>query len=190
MAYLAGNKRESLIRKINKSYTFRKILISLTVLALIAFIAVTIVSFFEWVKTGVQLADEGLSGSTLVQRQCSDCAMSWLHVSKIDSGSGKATITLSNFGIGMVIWAGIIVLMGILSVILTFNTKSPSTVTEEVVQLASTPVAGRKLKAHPDIGEVVKERLTSRVELERQAEEERAKAREKARRAREKAKRR
>ena len=188
MAYLASKKRESLIRKVNKSYAFRKILITVAVLALIAFIAVTIVSFFQWVKTGVDLANEGIDPKKLIERQCSDCPMSWLHVSEISGDDAK--ITLSNFGIGMVIWAGLLVLMGILSVVLTFSAKSPSAVTEEVVQLASSPVAGRKLKAHPDIGEVVKERLTSRVELERQAEQAKAEAREKARKAREKAKRR
>lgn len=187
MAYLASNERESLIRKINKSYAFRKVLITVAVLALIAFIAVTIVSFFQWVKTGVNLADEGIDGKELVRRQCDDCAMSWLRVAEVKGEDTK--ITLSNFGIGMVVWAGLLVLMGILSIILTFTAKSPSTVTEEVVQLASSPVAGRKVKAHPDIGEVVKERLTSRVELERQAEEAKLKAREKARKARQRAKR-
>lgn len=186
MAYLASKERESLIKKINKSYGFRKVLISLTVLALIAFIAVTVVSFFQWVKTGIEVANNtDIPREEIIIHQCADCSMSWLHVSEVSGNN--ATITLSNFGIGMVIWAGVIVLMGILSVILTFTVKSPSKITEEVVELASTPVAGKKLKAHPDIGEVVKERLTSRVELERQAEEAKAEAREKARKAREKA---
>lgn len=188
MAYLASKERESLIRRVNKSYAFRKILITVAVVALIAFIAVTIVSFFQWVKTGVDLANDNIDAKELVRRQCDECGMSWLHVSELHGDDTK--ITLSNFGIGMVIWAGLLILMGIWSIVLTFSAKSPSAVTEEVVQLASSPVAGRKLKAHPDIGEVVKERLTSRVELERQAEQAKAEAREKARKAREKAKKR
>ncbi|MCQ2956410.1 MAG: hypothetical protein MJ233_00635 [Mycoplasmoidaceae bacterium] len=45
MAYITNKKRNSLVKSINGSYTFRKILILITVILTLGFIAITVVSF-------------------------------------------------------------------------------------------------------------------------------------------------
>jgi len=108
MAFITEKKRESLIKKVNKSYGFRKFLMIIEMALLIGFIVVAFLSF-----TGK--------------------APAWYETNK-----------LTNFGIGMLVWAVIMTVLGLITLILILTLKSPKQVTAQVSHLESSARGGRK----------------------------------------------
>jgi len=109
MAFITEKKRESLIKKINKSYGFRKFLMVIEMLALFAFIVVVFLQGTGTIKQAY-MADNKLTG----------------------------------FGIGMLVWAIIMAILGLITMILILTLKSPKTVMKEVSHLESSARGGRR----------------------------------------------
>lgn len=134
MPYISNKKRESLIKKINKSYGFRKFLITFEIVLLIGFIIVAFVSF--------QKAAEGNE------------VWYWFN---------KPTDLTSGFkplGYGMLAVAIVLIVLAIISLILVWTTKSPKAVQEEVNELEAAPLSGIKINKKDTAGETMEKRKT------------------------------
>lgn len=130
MAFISDKDRTSLIKKINRSYAFKKFLLLVEILALICFI---IVSFVSWMNVA-----NGNAG------------WSWFTPEK----------TLTTLGIGMAVYAAIIGVLGIVSVILIFTIKSPKGVIKQNKTLEASALSGKKIKNSETAGDVMRARTT------------------------------
>ncbi|XQP55070.1 MAG: hypothetical protein ACOQNV_02965 [Mycoplasmoidaceae bacterium] len=127
MAFIKNTERQSLIKKINKSYAFKKFLLLIEILALIGFIVVT---FISWLQGWEWFSKDG------------------------------DKITLTNLGVGMLAYAIIIAILGIVSVILVFTIKSPKNVIKTNKKLESSALSGKRVYKSQTAGDVMRSRTT------------------------------
>lgn len=132
MAFIKNTERESLIKKVNKSYGFRKFLITAEIILLIGFIVMTFVSGYFWGKQGQEWAV-------------------WYD---------QTTNKLQPLGIGMLVWACVIVVFGLVALILTWTLKSPKDVKKEINKLETSALSGKKVKRSQTATDVIKTRTT------------------------------
>lgn len=159
MAYITNKKRNSLVKSINGSYTFRKILILITVILTLGFIAITVVSFWKWLEAGASVTTG--TPRDVLEAQINQ-GWSWFQLVGESWTEEELTFTLSPLGWGMVVWAAIILLGSVFSVILTFTMKSPKAVRKEVKTLESAALSGKKLTSKDISTHIMKER-TSKI---------------------------
>ncbi|XQP55952.1 MAG: hypothetical protein ACOQNY_00960 [Mycoplasmoidaceae bacterium] len=127
MAFITNEKREGLIKRINESYTVKKLLMSLEIVLLIAFIVLTFISIYE--------TDRGVEG------------WNWFEGDK-----------LTGLGIGMLIYAIVIALLGGTSLVLIFTIRSPKSIKDDVKKLESSALSGKKIKKDETAGDVMRSR--------------------------------
>lgn len=134
MAFITNEKRESLISKVNQSYAVKKLIVLVEILALITFIVLTFVSLYNSNKNGTwQWFQESLQ-------------------------EGKDVYSLTALGIGMTIYAVLLGILGIVSVVLVFTIKSPKTVKKEIKTLESSALSGKRIKKSETAGDIMRER--------------------------------
>ena len=140
MAFIANKTRESLIKRINKSYKFRKFLISIEIILLIGFIVMAFLS-------------------TYYQRQNPDTkTWSWFN---------SDTKKLTDMGWLMLAWAAVIAILGIIALILTWTLKSPSDVKKDINKLESSALSGKRIKRNETVSEIYKSRTESKKKKEK-----------------------
>lgn len=131
MAFIKETERKSLIKKINQSYGLKKFLLLIDIVALVAFVVMTFVSWYIGSKQGQQGWD-------------------WFN----SDGS------LTGLGLGMLIFAIIIVVLGIISVILVFTIRSPKNTIKMNKKLESSALSGKRVYKSQTAGEVMRSRTT------------------------------
>ena len=130
MAFIKETERRSLIKKINQSYGLKKFLLLIEIIALIGFIIVTFLSEMK-IKQG---------------------ETNWAWFDESDK--------LTTLGIGMLVYAAIIAVLGIISVILVFTIKSPKNVIKTNKKLESSALSGKRVYKTQTAGEVMRSRTT------------------------------
>ncbi len=158
MAYITNKKRNSLVKSINGSYALRKILILAVVILTLGFIAITIVSFWKWLETGITVT----GGAKDVLKAQIEQPWSWFALASASWDDDPLTFTLSPLGWCMAVWAAILLIGSLFSVILTFTMKSPQSVRKDVKTLESAALSGRKLTSKDISTHIMRER-TSKV---------------------------
>lgn len=131
MAFISNKERATLIKKTNKSYAFKKFLLLIDIVALVAFVVMTFVSWYM----GVREKQEGWD---------------WF---KADGG-------LTTLGIGMLIFAIAVVALGVVSVVLVFTIKSPKNTIKMNKTLESSALSGKKVYKGTKATEVMRSRTT------------------------------
>lgn len=131
MAFIKNQERKSLIRKINQSYTLRKIVILLEIILLIGFI---VISFVSWRNRG----------------ESPNSPWAWFTDDK----------KLTTLGICMAALAAIIGFFGVISIILIFTIKSPKQVINVNKKLESSALSGKKISKKHNAIKVMKSRTT------------------------------
>ena len=139
MAYISKEERKDLTKEVHKTYALRKFLIFINIALLIAFIVLTFVSFYKTDKT------EG--GDT------------WWNFFKVDEEKWGSIKGLSTWGIIMLVWACIMVLMSVAIIVLTFSMHSPKQVTQDILKLESAPLGNKKISKSAPRSEINKERI-------------------------------
>ena len=138
MAYMSKEERRDLTKDVHKTYGWRKFLIFIDVVLLIAFIVLIFV--------GTYLSDKGHSQWDI-----------W------KEGGEQWTVNgLSTFGIIMLIVAIILVLMSVTIIVLTFSMRSPRKVTEQVLKLEAAPLTGRRTSKSASKADINRERVEGR----------------------------
>lgn len=138
MAYLTKRERNDLSKDVHRTYAWRKILIVLDVILLAGFIVMIFLgSYFS-------LTDDNWS-------LWKESAVPFRHVKD-----------LTPFGIGMLVWAIILVLLSASVIILTFSMHSPNKVTKQVLELESAPLNNKKIDRKASISDINRERVEGR----------------------------
>lgn len=140
MAYMSKTEREQLTKDVHKTYAWRKFLIFINIALLIAFIVLTFISFYK--------ADQ-------------DPESFWNFFNE-DKGEPYTIKGLSTWGIIMLVWACIMVVMSVAIIVLTFSMHSPSKVTKEVLELEAAPINSKKIAKSDTRTEINKERIEGR----------------------------
>lgn len=133
MAFIKNTERQSLIKKINQSYALKKILLLIEIIALIGFIVVTFLSEM-YVKEGNN---------------------KWAWFTDDDK--------LTSVGIGMLVYAIVIAILGITSVVLVFTIRSPKDVIKTNKKLESSALSGKRVYKTQTAGEVMRSRTTMKT---------------------------
>lgn len=127
--YHADRKTRKALRQVNKGYLIRKILIIFEIVSLFIFLPILIYSL---VQTIVKL---GKNITTLIDGQIIQFG-SGLDMFKMNlSKSGVSDFGLTGFGIWMIVWAGLILLLGVGSIILVLTMKSPKSTTKKIERI-------------------------------------------------------
>lgn len=128
MAFITNEKRESLIKRINASYTVKKLLMLIEIVLLITFIVLTFVSLYKTEKDPESL-------------------WRWFDGDK-----------LTGLGIGMLVYAIVIALLGGTSLVLIFTIRSPKSIKNDVKTLESSALSGKRIKKDETAGDVMRSR--------------------------------
>ncbi len=67
---------------------------------------------------------------------------------------------LTNLGIGMLIFAIAVVVLGVISLVLVLTIRSPKAIKKDIKKLESSALSGVKIKKGQTAGEIMKERRT------------------------------
>ncbi len=134
MAFISNVKREGLIKQVNQSYMIRKAVVLIEILALITFIVLTFISLYNSNKNGT-----------------------WEWFEKTIEEE-KDTYSLTGLGIGMTVYAVLLGLLGIVSVVLVFSLKSPKTVKKEIKTLEGSALSGKRIKRSQSAGDIMRQR--------------------------------
>ena len=138
MAFIKNTEREGLIKKINKSYGFRKFLITIEIFLLVGFIVMTFLSLYFTRKAGTE-----------------ETVWSWFDT----DDTGKIT-GLTGMGIGMLVWAIVAAILALVSLILTWTLKSPKDTKAKMNKLESSALSGKRVKKSEIATEVTRSRST------------------------------
>lgn len=138
MAFIKNTEREGLIKKINKSYGFRKFLITIEIFLLVGFIVMTFLSFYFTQKGG--------AGADIWE---------WFKRDADDKITGLAPM-----GIGMLVWAIVAAILALVSLILTWTLKSPKDTKAKMNKLESSALSGKRVKKSEIATEVTRSRST------------------------------
>ena len=158
MPYITNKKRKNLIKLINKNYIFKKTIIFISIALTLAFIALLVVSLWKWLEAGQNfIADAHLpvNPKDVLHAQANQ-GWSLFTYTVIDAGHEKWT--LSGFGIGMAVWLGIITLLDVILIFIALGMKSPAKVKADIKVLESAALSGKKLEAHVNTAEVMRQR--------------------------------
>ena len=138
MAYISKEERRDLTKAVHKTYGWRKFLIFLNIVMLIAFIILTFISFYKANK---------------------DPESWWNFFKQSESGDDWSVKGLSTWGIIMLVVAIVMVIMSVTIVVLTFQMRSPRAITEKVLKLESAPLGGKRVGKKVPRGIINKERV-------------------------------
>lgn len=141
MAYLTKRERNDLTKDVHRTYALRKIIIVLDVILLIGFIVMIFV--------GSYLSEVKLDTNWSLWKPETD--VPYKHIQD-----------LSPFGIGMLVWAIILVLLSVTAIVLTFTMHSPSKVTKQVLELESAPLNNKKISKKASVSDINRERVEGR----------------------------
>ena len=128
MAFISNEKRENLIKNVNESYAWRKVLVLFEIILLIGFI---VVSFISWYK-----AANG------------DAAWKWINEDK----------KLTTLGIGMLAAGCVIAVFAIATVVLVFTLRSPKSIKKDIKTLESSALSGKRIKRSESAADVMRAR--------------------------------
>lgn len=134
MAFISNEKREGLIRKINQSYGVKKAIVLIEIVALIAFIVLTFISLYK----------------------CNTGHDNWAWFKQ--ASDDENTYVLTGLGIDMMVYAVLLGILGIISVVLVFTLKSPKTVKKDMKTLESSALSGKRIKRSESAGDIMRER--------------------------------
>lgn len=129
MAFISNEKRKSLIKETHSKYGFKKFLLLVEIVGLIAFIVTLFVCEHYDIK--------------------------------LFKGDDAKVQELTNYGIGMLVYAVILAVLGVVSCVLIFTMKSPKTITKQNRILEGSAISGQKIhriKNTPN--QIVKSRTT------------------------------
>lgn len=141
MAYLTKRERNDLTKDVHRTYALRKIIIVLDVILLIGFIVMIFV--------GSYLSEVKLDTNWSLWKPETD--VPYKHIKD-----------LSPFGIGMLVWAIVLVLLSITAIVLTFSMHSPNKVTKQVLELESAPLNNKKISKKASVSDINRERVEGR----------------------------
>lgn len=136
MAFIRDIERKKLIRKTEQNYGLRKFLITGEITLLLGFIVMTFISFYK------------------VRQDGQESIWQWFTYD-----DGQKIKGLTEMGIGMLVWAIVIVVFGIVSLVLTWLLKSPKTIKETISKLNSSALSGKRTKGKRAV-DVAKSRTT------------------------------
>lgn len=122
MAFIKQSERERLVKKTEQNYGLRKFIITAEIILLIGFIVMTFLSIMK------SNPDEP------------ENVWNWF---KYNGGKPEA---LAPMGIGMLVWAIVIAVFGITSLILTWTLRSPKAIKKTINKLNSSALSGKKTK--------------------------------------------
>lgn len=129
MAFISNKKREGLIKNVNQSYGWKKALVLLEIILLIAFI---VVAFVSWYKANGNPESK------------------WAWIGADDK--------LTSLGIGMLAAACIVCALGVATVVLVFTLRSPKSIKKDIKTLESSALSGKKIKKSESAGDVMRAR--------------------------------
>lgn len=130
MAFIKNTERAQLIKATNKSYWVKKLLLLIDIVALVAFVVLVFASWY--------LAREG------------DNTWAWFDEKE----------SLTPLGIGMLVFAILIVGLGVACVVLVFTIKSPKNTIKLNKKLESSALSGKRVYKTQTAGEVMRSRTT------------------------------
>lgn len=136
MAFIKDSERKKLIKKTEQKYGVRKFLITLELILLLGFMAIVFTSLYM---------TEAKHDET------------WQWITSIDP------IKLTPLGIGIIVWAVVVVGLGIASLVLTWTLKSPKQIKENLNKLNSSALSGKRIKGKKAV-EVTRSRTTIKKE--------------------------
>lgn len=130
MAFIKDTERANLIKQTNKSYAVKKLLLLVDIVGLVAFVIMVFLSWFMGTKQGQD-------------------GWAWFDGEK-----------LTTLGIGMLVFAIIIAVLGIVCVVLVFTIKSPKNTIKLNKKLESSALSGKRVYKSQTAGEVMRSRTT------------------------------
>ena len=154
MAFISNEKREGLIKNVNQSYTWRKILVLVEIVLLIAFIVLV---FLSWEKA----------------HDDPNSAWAWIN------NDNK----LTTLGISMLIAACVITVLAVVTVVLIFTLRSPKSIKKDIKTLEGSALSGQRIKKNESAADVMRARrnpVNAKSKAQRQYEAEQAKKAKKA----------
>ena len=162
MAFISNKEREQRVKRSNQSYGLRKAFIAATVASLIVLVVFAIIIIVSHVSLIAKYQTMGSQSAHDLIRDMADPSKVLLPLITCNELSdGGFETALSPFGWFLSIWALLTLGLSIVSLILMLNMKSPKAAKENINILQESALSGKKLKAHANVSQVLRDRASS-----------------------------
>lgn len=146
MPFISNQKRKDLIKKVNKQYFFRKLVIILTIVLFIVLMSTIVLISIGWILNFNKLLAQKLTQQEVWLQICKNWWSPFVitNADVVKKGE-KLLVSLSWFGYLFIVLASITLIGAVTSIILTVTTKSPRQVQDCIEVLEQSPLSGEAI---------------------------------------------
>lgn len=161
MAFITNKEREKRVKRSNQSYGLRKAFIVATISSLIVLIVLALivtVTYVQLITKYQVVAKDDSSAWKLIYDMANEVPLPLI---TCKGTPDNFETNLSPFGWFLGIWTLLTLGLGIVSLILTLNMRSPKAAKKNINVLQGAALSGKKLESHANATQVYRERSTS-----------------------------